>query len=456
MGEVLVREESLRAIADAIRTRSGGAETYLPGEMAAAIRSLPTSVEEPAPREVNFYGPTGSLAAAYTLEEARALAALPEGPEVDGLVFQGWNWTLEGVRGLTRPMEIGAMYITEDGSTRLTLVVDSPLRLETRLSFSQTVSKGVSIQWGDGSPAETVAGMGKVKALHSYDGPGEYHVVMTPTARCRLGLGHKSAEAGLVGGGERGARAQLRRLEVGKNVTALENYALYQCRELTALTLPEGIKSVGESCLSNAHALAFLSLPRGCAQVGKAAFQSCAGLERVSLPEDVAAVGERAFQSCGRLSRVTLPEGITALGEGLFQYGRRLAALAVPAGASTVPAYFAQGCDALRELQLPEGLNAIAANAFQGCGGLIRVEIPASVTSIEEGAFQGDSYMREYRLRPEIPPALNSTALTGIADDCVIYVPAGSLETYRADPNWSALAGRISAEEQGAAGAEGG
>ena len=43
MANVLVEENSLRAIANAIRGKNGTAATYTPGEMAAAITAIPTS-----------------------------------------------------------------------------------------------------------------------------------------------------------------------------------------------------------------------------------------------------------------------------------------------------------------------------------------------------------------------------------------------------------------------------
>lgn len=48
MSKVLVTEGHLEAIADAIRAKNGSYDTYSPGEMAAAIRAIPTSGIIPA------------------------------------------------------------------------------------------------------------------------------------------------------------------------------------------------------------------------------------------------------------------------------------------------------------------------------------------------------------------------------------------------------------------------
>lgn len=60
--------------------------------------------------DVTFYDYDGTVVASYTLAEAQALTALPDGPTHKGLTFQGWNWTLADINALTRPMNVSAMY----------------------------------------------------------------------------------------------------------------------------------------------------------------------------------------------------------------------------------------------------------------------------------------------------------------------------------------------------------
>ena len=80
--------------------------------MEAAEHSEPMS-------DVNFYDYDGRIIASYTLAEAQALTKLPDPPKHKGLVFQGWNWSLEDVNLLTDPMDIGPNYTTDDGTTRV-------------------------------------------------------------------------------------------------------------------------------------------------------------------------------------------------------------------------------------------------------------------------------------------------------------------------------------------------
>ena len=117
---------------------------------------------------MNFYDYDGILIASYSLSEVQSLTALPDSPTHDGLTFQGWNYTLEQVKAFTRPMNVGAMYITDDGKTRLYIRIAAEGRMNVPLYIFQTVANGVIIDWGDGSAIQTLAGTGRVNATHTY------------------------------------------------------------------------------------------------------------------------------------------------------------------------------------------------------------------------------------------------------------------------------------------------
>ena len=70
----------------------------------------------------------------------------------------------------------------------------------------------------------------------------------------------------------------------GVKVTGLGKYLFNQCKEVTSVTIPEGVTSIG---------------PR--------AFNFCYGLKSVTIPSSVKTIGDWAFSACFRLQSVTLP-----------------------------------------------------------------------------------------------------------------------------------------------------
>ena len=75
-------------------------------------------------------------------------------------------------------------------------------------------------------------------------------------------------------------------------------------------------------------------------------------------------------------------------------------------------------------------------SAFYCCSTLASVEIPAGVTSIGTAVFYECTGLTSVYMLSETPPSLGVDVFKG-SSELVIYVPKGSLATYRADSEWS-------------------
>ena len=190
-----VDDASLASVAEAIRSKGGTSDALVfPNGFVTAISAIQTgggggTTPSAKWNDVTFIDYDGSVLYSYGLAEAQALTELPALPTHDGLVCQGWNWTLEAIKALNRPVTVGAMYITDDGATRLHIRIATVGRMTVPLYIGQTVANGVSINWGDGSAAETLAGTGNVNTSHTYAEPGDYVISLMPDDGCTLSLG---------------------------------------------------------------------------------------------------------------------------------------------------------------------------------------------------------------------------------------------------------------------------
>jgi len=349
-------------------------------------------------KDVNFYDYDGTLVYSYTLSEAQALMALPSGPIHDGLVFQGWNWPLEKVKALTRPMNVGAMYITDDGKTRLKIRVWDKARSNVPLYISQTVSNGVTIDWGDGSNPETLDGIGNVNTSHQYAATGDYTISLAAADGCMLGFGNDTSSycaLGRIAENSLMYSNSLREVNVGNNVPSVSYGAFHMCHSLSGITIPDNVTTIDNQAFRYCYVLSSLTIPNRVTTIGSQAFQNCPFSASLSIPSSVASIGPLAFYSCGSLPSITVPDGITSIGDRMFY----------------------------------------------SCRSLLSIIIPDSVISIDSQAFQKCYSMTECHLKPVTPPTLkNVNAFEGIPSDCIIYVPAGSLEAYKMAENWSAYA----------------
>ena len=411
MAEYLIQDTTLSDIANAIREKTGKSDAMTPYEMPDEIASIQTGgaplPDEPVQyKDVNFYDYDGTLVEAWTLEELAGKNALPANPAHAGLTAQGWNWSLEDLKSTNRPMNVGQMYVTDDGKTRLYITIAAPGRQDVPLYISQTVANGVIIDWGDGSPTETLAGTGNVNTAHHYAEIGDYVITLNQIDGCTLGLESGSSNFSILGDSSSNSIAvypnMLRRVEIGNRVTSVGDYAFYSCNSLEFILIPNNITRIGISALS-----------------------SCYSLRNVSIPNSVTDLyGSSQISSCYLLRNVSIPNSITTLPGSLFSY-----------------------CSALVSITIPDSITNIESQPLYYCDSLVNITIPSNVTSIGYMAFEGCASIKEFHFRSVVPPnLLSANVFSNTPSDCIIYVPQGALSAYQSAENWSDYAERIQEE----------
>lgn len=96
----------------------------------------------------------------------------------------------------------------------------------------------------------------------------------------------------------------------------------------------------------------------------------------------------------------------------------------------------------LINVTIPNSVITIDEMAFNACTSLTTFTIGNSVTSIGPGAFHFCSNLKTIRSLSTIPPVLRNDCFDGVSLTA-IYVPKGSLETYKSAAGWSAYASII-------------
>ena len=141
---------------------------YCEDDISIAYTKPSGGVSQPS-NDVNFIDYDGTIVASYSAADFANLSAMPDNPTHTGLTAQGWNWTLANAKAqvlISGGLDIGQMYVTSDGKTRLYITLFDNVKMSPTLYFNQSVSNGVLIDWGDGSTAETVSGTGNLNVTH--------------------------------------------------------------------------------------------------------------------------------------------------------------------------------------------------------------------------------------------------------------------------------------------------
>ena len=171
----------------------------------------------------------------------------------------------------------------------------------------------------------------------------------------------------------------------------LGNYAFYDCRVLTNLTIPSSVTSIGESAFEYCRGLTSLTIPSSVTSIGESAFRYCSGLTSLTIPSSVTSIGESAFEYCSSLTSLTIPSSVTLIWHYAFRVCSGLTSLTIPSSVTLIGGSVFSGCSGLTSLTIPSSVTSIGNNAFHGCSGLTSLTIPSSVTSIGSDAFSGCS-----------------------------------------------------------------
>lgn len=450
-------DADLTTVANAIRTRGGTSDTLsFPSGMASAVLAIPSeggggTTGPVYPKDINFYDYDGVLLESWTLAELQTKTALPDYPTHAGLISQGWNWTLEALKTTNRRMNVGATYVTDDGSTRLYITIDVLGRTTMPLYFSQTVANDVVIDWGDGSATETVEGTGAVNTSHTYTSVGDF-VIKLKTTTGTMTLGDTTNQKNIFGidisaeVSKRYLIGRLKKVELDNSVVLKRAFSGCWC--LSSLLLSKGLTSNNFSSEAFSSTIPkFIVIPSSFENIKNNMFDGC-NLEGISLPNSVKKIGMSAFRG-SYCKEITLPNLLTdqndAIDRYAFSQNSYLENLFIPTIKYIMNQSFSQ-CYRLQKVVISEGIQGISVQSFYNDYSLTNITIPSTVTFISQDAFQACLAMKEYHFKNTTPPKLSSTTSLTVPEDCIIYVPQGCAEAYKVATNWATYADNIMEE----------
>lgn len=149
---------------------------------------------------------------------------------------------------------------------------------------------------------------------------------------------------------------------------------------------------------------------------------SYAAMTSAVIGDCVTSIGDRAFYECSGLTSIVIPNSVTSIGVRTFS-----------------------DCSGLTSIDIPSGVTSIGISAFWECTSLTSVAIGSGVTSIGNYAFNGCTSLASITVNATTPPTLANTNAFTNTNNCPIYVPSASVDTYKAATNWSNYADRIQA-----------
>lgn len=420
---------------DAIEQKGGTVpQSETVAGLAEAIGSIPVGGAPTAESDVNFYDYDGTLLYAWTLDELAQKTELPPLPSHSGLVCQGWNWSLAGLKELGATMDVGAQYNTDDGSLFLHIELIANNQKTVKLWIGPYNGGAGTIDWGDGSDADAISPAAYTQYEHVYAELGSYRITVNGGVSRGLRVG--SNQNGVPAITPTGV---LMEVNTGSTV-GFTPYAFYSCLGLKSISIHnDTFPLLVTSLLQNCNSLRCAHVPSGSAYY---LVMRCPTITTVTLGENVAFVNSGQFRECRALRRIRAKPSLRwTEGYGVYQ----CSSLSEVSGIFNNTPYALWSCATLRKITLGEGTGVVAANTFYGCTSLTNLVFPGPVTSIGANAFDSCVAMDYYDFTActAIPTLANANAFTGIPDDCKIRVPVSLANDWKAATNWATYADHI-------------
>lgn len=270
----------------------------------------------------------------------------------------------------------------------------------------------------------------------------------------------------------------------------INEYAFASCPMLTSVTIPNSVRFIASDAFSNTAW--YDSQPDGLVYLGKAAykykgtmpenssivikdgtvsisecaFSKCENLVSIECPSSLISVGAYAFSGCKNLSAISVNDSLTSIGIDAFDdtawydsqsdgviylgsmfYGYKggvlfVDTLTVKDGTKTINRQSFTRQSIIKALVIPEGVYIIGVEAFYHCDNLESVTLPSSLNYIAPSAFAECNKIKEVTISALTPPSLISSvdlfSSTAYAN-AVLYVPAESVNAYKAADGWSSF-----------------
>ena len=170
-------------------------------------------------------------------------------------------------------------------------------------------------------------------------------------------------------------------------------------KNLTDITLPEGINSIGYLTFSECSALRNITIPNSVTSIGDYAFSECSALTNISIPNSVTNIGESAFYRSA-LTSITIPNSVTSIGKYAFNECHKLTNITILDGVTSIGDKAFSYCDKLTSIAIPETVTSIGTTILLNCESLEEITTPCIETNSPEKDLLGYYFYNA----PENPP----------------------------------------------------
>ena len=269
--------------------------------------------------------------------------------------------------------------------------------------------------------------------------------------------------------------SNLKSVTIGNNVTTIGTEAFAACSSLTSLTILCSPIYIGNWVFGSISNINIEEVTFDCTTV-TSLVKGMTSIKKISLTDKVTSICDHAFSGCSGLTSITIPKNVISIGEAILwgcegitsiivdlentKYDSRnncnaiiessqniliqgIKNTIIPNTVTTIGnRAFAQCFDyysGVSHIAIPNSVTSIGDMAFGACDGLNSIDLPNNLASIGRKAFASTRLQRIYCHAKQVP-ITDSEAFISMNSITTLWVPAGSINAYKAAEPWKNFA----------------
>ena len=241
-------------------------------------------------------------------------------------------------------------------------------------------------------------------------------------------------------------------ITIPNTVTNIGQYAFYYA-PLISVNIPSTVTNIGENAFEGISTQS-IYIPGSVKTIGDHAFHRVSFFDngKITLEEGIQEIGEYAI-SRTNITEITIPNSVTNIGDFAFYRNEQLTTVTLPETLEVINEGVFSSCINLTDITLPPTIKRINTGAFDNCTSLTEITLPNSITTIGHGVFHNCTSLVKVIILATTPPTLIGEPISETtydyenfynnAEGRKFYVPAESLEAYKAAEGWSTYASDI-------------
>lgn len=232
------------------------------------------------------------------------------------------------------------------------------------------------------------------------------------------------------------------KITLPETVTAIKRCGIYNCDNLTDLTIPAGLKTLEPFSLAYLKSIKSITIPEGVTEIPMNCFMGNTTMTSVTLPAGIKYIGNGAFYKTP-LTEFTFPAACEEVGDNIFQNCLNLKKVVFNSALKKTGTGVFLTCKALTDVNLEAAtqLEALNSDMFVECQALSDVTIPASVKTIGNATF-GDTNISAFKIAEGNKNLVLVDGAIYNADKTLLYAyPSKGAETLTVDPACVGISG---------------